>query len=80
MLDGVEVTGTGSLASRLWTKPSATVIGIDVPNVAEASNVLLPEAPQRSHCGSRPTPTPTMSSRSSWSTSARSRRGASRLR
>jgi acetylornithine deacetylase/succinyl-diaminopimelate desuccinylase-like protein len=44
MLDGVHLVGTGSLASRLWTKPSATVIGIDVPNVTEASNVLLPEA------------------------------------
>ena len=47
MLDGVEVTGTGSLASRLWTKPSAAVIGIDVPNVAEASNVLCFRDPAR---------------------------------
>jgi acetylornithine deacetylase/succinyl-diaminopimelate desuccinylase-like protein len=44
MLDGVRLVGTGSLASRLWSKPSATIIGIDVPNVTEASNVLLPEA------------------------------------
>jgi acetylornithine deacetylase/succinyl-diaminopimelate desuccinylase-like protein len=44
LLDGVELYGTGTLASRLWSKPSATVIGIDAPSVAEASNVLIPEA------------------------------------
>lgn len=44
LLDGVDLIGTGSLASRLWSKPSATVIGIDAPSVQEASNVLLPEA------------------------------------
>lgn len=44
LLDGVDLVGTGSLASRLWSKPSATVIGIDAPTVQEASNVLLPEA------------------------------------
>jgi len=44
VLDGVDLVGTGSLASRLWSKPSATVIGIDAPSVHEASNVLLPEA------------------------------------
>ena len=44
MLDGVEAMGTGSVASRLWSKPTATVIGIDAPAVAEASNTLLPEA------------------------------------
>ena len=40
----MDLIGTGSLASRLWSKPSATVIGIDAPSVQEASNVLLPEA------------------------------------
>ena len=44
LLEGVDLIGTGSLASRLWSKPSATVIGIDAPSVQEASNVLLPEA------------------------------------
>jgi len=44
VLDGVDLVGTGRLASRLWSKPSATVIGIDAPTVQEASNVLLPEA------------------------------------
>ena len=44
LLDGVDLVGSGTLASRLWAKPSATVIGIDVPNVAEAANILIPEA------------------------------------
>jgi acetylornithine deacetylase/succinyl-diaminopimelate desuccinylase-like protein len=44
VLDGVDLIGTGTLASRLWSKPSVTVIGIDAPSVQAASNVLLPEA------------------------------------
>jgi len=44
LLGGVDLVGTGTLASRLWSKPSATVIGIDAPSVQEASNILLPEA------------------------------------
>jgi acetylornithine deacetylase/succinyl-diaminopimelate desuccinylase-like protein len=40
MLDGVRLVGTGSLTSRLWTKPSLTVVGIDAPSVAAASNTL----------------------------------------
>jgi len=44
LLEGVKLVGTGTLASRLWSKPSVTVIGIDAPSVQAASNVLLPEA------------------------------------
>jgi len=40
LLDGVELVGSGSLLSRLWTRPALTVIGIDVPAVAVASNTL----------------------------------------
>ena len=47
LLDGVDLVGTGTLASRLWSKPSATVIGIDAPSVQDAANVLLPEATAR---------------------------------
>ncbi|MDR5698954.1 M20/M25/M40 family metallo-hydrolase [Agromyces aerolatus] len=43
ILPGVEFLGTGSLSDRLWAKPSVTVLGMDLPNTAEASNVLLPE-------------------------------------
>lgn len=45
MLDGVEKTGDASVGSMLWSKPNATVIGIDgVPCIADAGNVLLPSA------------------------------------
>ena len=38
VLDGVELIGDGSLASRLWSQPSITVIGLDLPNVDVSSN------------------------------------------
>ncbi len=44
MLDGVELTGSGSIGSRLWSGPSVSAIGIDVPSIAGSSNVLHPEA------------------------------------
>jgi acetylornithine deacetylase/succinyl-diaminopimelate desuccinylase-like protein len=44
LLDGVQLIGSGSLASRLWSKPSATVIGLDAPRVADAANILIPRA------------------------------------
>jgi len=43
ILPGVDYLGTGSLSDRIWAKPSVTVLGMDLPSVAEASNVLLPE-------------------------------------
>jgi acetylornithine deacetylase/succinyl-diaminopimelate desuccinylase-like protein len=42
LLDGVELIGTGSLTSRIWTRPALTIIGIDAPSVDAASNTLLP--------------------------------------
>ena len=42
VLDGVRLAGTGSLASRLWTKPALSIIGIDVPSVAMSSNTIQP--------------------------------------
>jgi acetylornithine deacetylase/succinyl-diaminopimelate desuccinylase-like protein len=44
MLDGVQLIGTGGLTDRLWAHPSVTVIGIDAPSVAAASNTLIPAA------------------------------------
>jgi cysteinylglycine-S-conjugate dipeptidase len=44
LLPGVEFVGTGRLTERLWTKPTATVLGIDCPGAAEASNALQPKA------------------------------------
>lgn len=43
ILPDVEFLGTGTLSDRIWAKPSVTVLGMDLPNTAEASNVLLPE-------------------------------------
>ncbi len=42
LLDGVHLIGTGSILSRLWTKPSITPIGIDTTSVDTASNTLIP--------------------------------------
>lgn len=40
VVDSYRLAGTGSLASRLWTKPSVTVIGIDAPDVDHSFNVI----------------------------------------
>jgi acetylornithine deacetylase/succinyl-diaminopimelate desuccinylase-like protein len=37
VLEGVELTGTGSVAERLWTLPAVTVLGIDCPPVVGAT-------------------------------------------
>jgi len=44
MLPGVDLIGTGTLPERMWHQPAVAVLGMDVPNTAEASNVLLPRA------------------------------------
>ncbi|WP_035735923.1 dipeptidase [Glycomyces arizonensis] len=44
MLGGAEFIGSGRLTDRLWTKPTATVLGIDCPGAAEAANALQPTA------------------------------------
>ncbi|OLF17466.1 M20/M25/M40 family metallo-hydrolase [Actinophytocola xanthii] len=44
VLDGVSLLGKGTLAERLWTRPTANVLAIDAPTVAEASNTLVPVA------------------------------------
>jgi acetylornithine deacetylase/succinyl-diaminopimelate desuccinylase-like protein len=41
---GVPLVGSGSLTSRLWTKPALAVIGMDVPSVALSSDTLQPVA------------------------------------
>ncbi|MGO2862668.1 MAG: dipeptidase [Brevibacterium sp.] len=40
VLETSSLIGSGSLASRLWTQPSITVIGLDIPDVAVSSNTL----------------------------------------
>ena len=44
VLDGVEQIGSGSIASRLWSRPHVSVLAIDAPPVAEAINQLVPVA------------------------------------
>ena len=44
MLDGVELTGSGSVGVRLWSHPSIKAIGIDMTSIDGSSNVLIPEA------------------------------------
>ncbi|MFA5867196.1 MAG: M20/M25/M40 family metallo-hydrolase [Actinomycetota bacterium] len=46
-LPGVVMIGDGSLASRLWSKPSVTVIGLDAPATSQAGNALIPAAKAR---------------------------------
>ncbi|QHC58425.1 dipeptidase [Rathayibacter sp. VKM Ac-2760] len=42
LLDGVSPIGSGPFLSRIWSKPSITVTGIDAPSVVDASNTLSP--------------------------------------
>jgi len=42
LLPSTSVTGDGSILSRIWTKPALTLIGLDFPSVALASNTLVP--------------------------------------
>jgi acetylornithine deacetylase/succinyl-diaminopimelate desuccinylase-like protein len=44
LLDGVRLTGTGGLTSRLWAGPAITVTGIDAPPADTAPNTLVPAA------------------------------------
>jgi acetylornithine deacetylase/succinyl-diaminopimelate desuccinylase-like protein len=42
VVDGVEEIGTGSIPSRLWTRPAVSVLALDAPPVTEAINQLVP--------------------------------------
>lgn len=44
LLEGVEWIGDGSAVDRMWAKPAVSVLAIDAPAVADASNTLLPVA------------------------------------
>jgi len=43
-IDGLDLIGTGSIPSRLWTRPAVSVLAIDAPPVGEAINQLVPVA------------------------------------
>ena len=43
-VEGLELIGTGSIPSRLWSRPAVSILAIDAPPVAEAINQLVPVA------------------------------------
>jgi acetylornithine deacetylase/succinyl-diaminopimelate desuccinylase-like protein len=47
VLDGVRLMGDGSVADLLWARPSATVLGIDVPPVIGSSSAVQAQAAAR---------------------------------
>ncbi|WP_336922295.1 dipeptidase [Aquipuribacter sp. SD81] len=48
VLDGVDLAGgPGDVAARVWAGPAVTVIGLDLPSVATASNTVQPVARAR---------------------------------
>lgn len=42
LLDAVSPIGKGAILSRLWYQPAITVTGMDIPNIRNASNTLVP--------------------------------------
>ncbi len=44
VLPGVPLIGSDTIASRLYSKPSVTVVGLDAPSVATAPNAIIPMA------------------------------------
>ena len=44
VLDGVALPGSGTIAERVFTRPSVTIIGLDAPPVAGAVNAVVPRA------------------------------------
>jgi acetylornithine deacetylase/succinyl-diaminopimelate desuccinylase-like protein len=47
VLDGVALLGEGPIADRLWTRPAATVLGIDCPPVTGSVTTIQPRAAAR---------------------------------
>jgi acetylornithine deacetylase/succinyl-diaminopimelate desuccinylase-like protein len=44
ILPGVPLIGSGTIASRLFSEPAVSVVGLDAPEVATAPNALIPMA------------------------------------
>ena len=57
-LEGTALIGSGSILSRLWTRPALSVIGLDAPAVEAASNTLVPSARARVSMRLAPTQDP----------------------
>lgn len=43
-VEGLELIGSGSIPSRLWSRPAVAVLAIDAPPTSEAINQLVPVA------------------------------------
>lgn len=54
ILDGVEITGRGTVSDTLWARPALTVTGIDGPRVVGAVNAV--QASARAHLNLRVPP------------------------
>ena len=75
IVDSYRLAGTGSLAARLWTKPSVTVIGFDAHPVEGSFNVISPETTFRLSLRTAPNQRPEEARRRlphSWSSMPRS--------
>jgi len=46
-LPGIELTGEGTIADRVWTGPAVAVLGIDAPRIQGSSNQIVPAASAR---------------------------------
>ena len=44
LVPSAELIGCGSISDRLYRKPSVSVLGLDAPSTAMASNILVPRA------------------------------------
>ncbi len=47
LLDGAQQIGSGEILHRIWYQPAITITGMDIPNVRNASNTLVPSVRAR---------------------------------
>ncbi len=43
-VEGLRTLGTGTLTSRLWSKPAISILAVDAPAIADSVNALVPVA------------------------------------
>ena len=59
MKDGLPLVGTGDLGSRVWSGPAITIIGMDIPSVADSLNAVNAYAHAKINTRVHPGRTPT---------------------
>ncbi|MHA6740540.1 M20/M25/M40 family metallo-hydrolase [Rhodococcus erythropolis] len=47
VLEGVQLTGSGSVAEQVWARPALTILGIDCPPVVGSAAAITPRASAR---------------------------------